>query len=99
MHSVWPIVVVLLVCLAFSTFFSGAEIALLSLSKLTLKRLAKEHPLDVRLELPDVLAVSRLTHGASPWLAEPSNPQGIISAAPALVNAMAPQVASRAAGP
>ncbi|MBC7189977.1 HlyC/CorC family transporter [Candidatus Aerophobetes bacterium] len=38
------IFILLVICIGFSAFFSGAEIALSSLGKITLKRLGKEHP-------------------------------------------------------
>ncbi|TET11500.1 DUF21 domain-containing protein, partial [Candidatus Aerophobetes bacterium] len=42
--SVWVIGVSLVVCVGLSGFFSGSEIALSSLDKITLKRLVKEKP-------------------------------------------------------
>jgi len=40
----WIILIFLIICIVFSAFFSGAEIALSSLGKITLKRLIKENP-------------------------------------------------------
>lgn len=44
MLSPWITLILLFVCIAFSAFFSGSEIALSSLSKIALKRLGKESP-------------------------------------------------------
>ena len=44
MLSIWPIVVITVVCIGLSAFFSGSEIALLSLSKLALKHMMRDHP-------------------------------------------------------
>jgi len=40
----WIILILLVICIFLSAFFSGSEIALSSLSKITLKRLGKENP-------------------------------------------------------
>lgn len=42
MSSIWLLGVILAICVGLSAFFSGSEIALSSLDKLTLKRLVKE---------------------------------------------------------
>ena len=44
MLSPQMIVILLIICIGFSAFFSGSEIALSSLGKITLKRLGKENP-------------------------------------------------------
>ena len=44
MDNPWIIIGLIVVCLALSGFFSGSEIALSALDKLTLKRLIKENP-------------------------------------------------------
>jgi len=40
----WVIFILIAICIALSAFFSGSEIALSSLGKITVKRLSKEHP-------------------------------------------------------
>lgn len=44
MLSPWVILILLVMCIGFSAFFSGSEIALSSLSKIILKKLSKESP-------------------------------------------------------
>ena len=44
MLNPWIIVILLILCIVASAFFSGSEIALSSLGKITLKRLGKENP-------------------------------------------------------
>ncbi|MBE0478456.1 HlyC/CorC family transporter [Candidatus Aerophobetes bacterium] len=44
MLDAWIILIILIVCVGLSAFFSGSEIALSSLGKITLKRLGKENP-------------------------------------------------------
>lgn len=44
MFTFWVIIAALAICIVFSAFFSGSEIALSSLSKITLKRIARKNP-------------------------------------------------------
>lgn len=44
MFSSWFIIVLLFICIVFSAFFSGSEIALSSLNKIAIKRLSRENP-------------------------------------------------------
>lgn len=44
MLNPWILLILLILCVGFSAFFSGSEIALSSLGKITLKRLSKENP-------------------------------------------------------